>query len=193
MKPNHLMKENIYTAANCATLIRTVIGGACFYMAFANHSEVWNYAGLLTHWILDVADGNLARSLKQETISGAQFDILTDRLLITFFYLNYLVFHPTNLLIVILFLLEFTLLDHYLSNQFLNWGILSPNYFYQVDRLIWNLNWSAPGKFINSGMVTILLITTNTVIPMLIVVLLLIAVKVFSFARLQRLVQALLA
>jgi CDP-diacylglycerol--glycerol-3-phosphate 3-phosphatidyltransferase len=191
LKPNQLMKENIYTVANCATLIRTVIGGTCFYMAFASHSEVWNYAGLLTHWILDVADGSLARSLKQETILGAQFDILTDRLLITFFYLNYLIFHPANLLIVILFLLEFTLLDHYLSNQFLNWGIISPNYFYQVDRLIWNLNWSAPGKFINSGMVTILLITTNAVMPVLIVVLLLIAVKVFSFARLQHLVQAL--
>ena len=160
-------------------------------MAFANHSEVWNYAGLLTHWILDVADGNLARLLKQETISGAQFDILTDRLLITFFYLNYLVFHPTNLLIVILFLLEFTLLDHYLSNQFLNWGIISPNYFYQVDRLIWSLNWSAPGKFINSGLVTILLITTNAFVPALIVVLMLIAIKLFSFARLQLLVQAL--
>ena len=191
MKPNQLMKENIHTAANCVTLIRVVIGGACFYMAFASHSEVWNYAGLLAHWILDVADGNLARSLKQETISGAQFDILTDRLLITFFYLNYLIFHPTNLLIVILFLLEFTLLDHYLSNQFLNWGIISPNYFYQVDRLIWNLNWSAPGKFINSALVTILLITTNAFVPVLIVVLLLIAIKAFSFARLQHLVQAL--
>jgi CDP-diacylglycerol--glycerol-3-phosphate 3-phosphatidyltransferase len=191
MKPNPLMKENICTAANWATLTRLVIAGACFYIAFAGHSEVWNYAGLLTHWILDMVDGHLARSLKQETLLGAQFDILTDRLLITLFYFNYLVFHPATLLVVILFIFEFALLDHYLSNQFLNWGIMSPNYFYRVDRLIWNLNWSAPGKFVNSGLVTILLITTQSGMLALIVVLGLIAVKLFSFARLQRLVQAL--
>ena len=88
---------------------------------------------------------------------------------------------------ITLILFEFMILDHYLSNQFLRWPILSPNYFYVVDRTIWRLNWSPPGKFVNSGAVTILLLATGSIWAALPVLAGLYAVNLYSFARLQRL------
>ena len=80
---------------------------------------------------------------------------------IAFFYLNYLALHPEAAIVIALFLGEFMILDQYLSNQFLRWPILSPNYFYAVDETIWRLNWSPPGKFFNSGAVTLVLLATG--------------------------------
>ena len=43
-------------------------------------------------------------------------------------------------------------IDGFLSLAFLAWPITSPNYFYVVDRRLWLLNWSHPGKAVNSGL-----------------------------------------
>jgi CDP-diacylglycerol---glycerol-3-phosphate 3-phosphatidyltransferase len=154
--------EDLRIWANLVTLIRTVAGLALFAVAATEHSPAWNLAGLVVYWSLDLLDGFLARRLHQETRFGAQFDILSDRFLIAFFYLNYLELHPEAAVVVALFLFEFMILDQYLSNQFMRWPILSPNYFYLVDRTIWRLNWSSPGKFLNSAAVTILLLATGS-------------------------------
>lgn len=175
------------TWANAVTLFRTVAGLALFAVAAIQHSPTWNLAGLAVYWSLDVLDGFLARRLNQETRLGAQLDILSDRFLIAFFYLNYLALHPAAAVVIALFLLEFMILDHYLSNQFLNWPILSPNYFYLVDRTIWWLNWSPVAKFVNSGAVTILLLATGSAWAVTPILAGLFGVKLYSFARLYRL------
>jgi hypothetical protein len=69
------------------------------------------------------------RALRQETRTGAQKDIIADRVLITFFCWDHLVSHPQLLLPVGLFLFEFIGIDLYLSMQFLRWPILSFDYF----------------------------------------------------------------
>jgi CDP-diacylglycerol--glycerol-3-phosphate 3-phosphatidyltransferase len=84
-------------------------------------------------------------------------------------------------------LFEFMILDNYLSNQFLRWPILSPNYFYVVDRPIWRLNWSPPAKFFNSGMITILLLGTGAIWPAVPVLVALYGIKLYSAVRLHRL------
>jgi len=178
--------EDLRTWANGVTLVRTIAGLALFAVAAMEHSLAWNLAGLAIYWSLDVLDGFLARRLNQETRFGAQLDILADRFLIAFFYLNYLALHPELTLPISLFLFEFMILDHYLSNQFLRWPILSPNYFYVVDRTIWRLNWSPLGKFVNSGAVTILLLATGSIWAALPVLAGLCAVKLYSFVRLHR-------
>jgi CDP-diacylglycerol--glycerol-3-phosphate 3-phosphatidyltransferase len=89
-----------------------------------------------------------------------------------------------------LFLFEFMVLDQYLSNQFMRWRLLSPNYFYVVDRTIWRLNWSAPGKFLNSGVVTILLLTTKSAWAVWPVLLALYSIKIYSLIRVHRLPSA---
>ena len=128
------MQEPWFTWANLATAIRVVAGVVVFAIAAANRDETWNYAGLAVYWVLDVVDGFLARALDQETRLGAQMDILADRLLVAFFYLNYVAIHPEMIVPVALFLFQFMGIDHYLSNQFMRWPIKSPNYFYEVDR-----------------------------------------------------------
>lgn len=182
-----LFDEDLHTYANAVTLVRTVVGLALFSVAAYQHSAAWNFAGLAVYWVMDVLDGYLARALNQETRFGAQMDILSDRFLMAFFYLNYLTWRPELASIVALFLFNFMVLDHYLSNQFMRWPILSPNYFNLVDRRIWLLNWSPLGKFCNSGLATILLLTARPVWLVLPVVVGLICVKTYSCVRLHRL------
>jgi CDP-diacylglycerol--glycerol-3-phosphate 3-phosphatidyltransferase len=190
MVPTAQASEDLRTWANAVTLFRTVAGLALFAVAAVERSLAWNLGGLAIYWGLDVLDGFLARRLDQETRFGAQLDIISDRFLVAFFYLNYLALHPEMALPIALFLFEFMVLDHYLSNQFLRWPILSPNYFYVVDRTIWRLNWSPVGKFVNSGAVTILLLATGSILAAMPVLLGLCAIKLYSFVRLQRLLAA---
>ena len=187
LAPGSLFKEDLRTWANAVTLIRSVGGLVLFSVAALEHSLWWNLAGLGLYWWLDCLDGFLARALDQETAFGAQLDILSDRFLMAFFYLNYLALHPELAVVIALFLFEFMVLDHYLSNQFMRWHLLSPNYFYVVDKAIWRLNWSAPAKFLNSTVVTILLLATGSIWPVLPIVTALIAVKLYSCVRLHQL------
>lgn len=165
MKPQYLFssREDPRTWANGVTALRTVAGLAVFASAAYARDPVLNYVGLAIFWVLDVLDGVLARWLRQETRLGAQLDILSDRILASFFYLNYVSLHPAFVAPVALFLFQFNFVDHYLSNQFMRWPLVSPNYFYQVDRRIWALNWSLPAKALNSQFGPLVLIFTGSI------------------------------
>lgn len=175
------------TVANLVTWVRIAGSIFCFAMAAVHADPAWNLAGLVVYWALDLVDGFLARALRQETRMGAQMDIIADRLLITFFYFNHLASHPQLLLPIGLFLIEFVGLDLYLSIQFLRWPIVSPNYFYRIDRRIWMLNWSSVAKMGNTGLVTVLNLLPGTAPLTVAVCLGLIAVKVYSWVRVHRL------
>ena len=155
--------ETLWTWANAVTAVRLVVALGLFTLAAVRGDERLNLAGLAVYWSLDILDGILARGLKQETLFGGQFDILADRLSVAFFYLNELYLYPGLAVPIALFLLQFMGLDHYLSNQYLRHpGIPSPNYYYLVDRRVWTLNWSPVGKALNTGLVTVLLVTTRS-------------------------------
>jgi CDP-diacylglycerol--glycerol-3-phosphate 3-phosphatidyltransferase len=139
---DRLVRETWRTWANLATAVRVAACLACFVAAALTASEAWNLTGLVLYWVLDVVDGGIARALRQETRIGAQLDILADRLLIGAFYANYLRAHPGLAVPIAMHLLQFVVLDQYLSLQFMRWPCLSPNYFYEVDRTIWAWNWS---------------------------------------------------
>ena len=180
-------REPWFTWANLTTAIRVVAGVAVFAYAAAERSTSWNYVGLGVYWVLDVVDGFLARRLDEETRLGAQMDILADRLLVAFFYLNYVALHPSMVVPVTLFLVEFMGIDHYLSNQFLRWPLKSPNYFYSVDRTIWAWNWSPAGKLLNSALVTTVIIVTGSVLASTLVCLAIIGLKVWTAIRMRAL------
>lgn len=106
---------------------------------------------------------------------------------ILFFYTNFLFFRPYLFLPVIFYIFSFAFIDIYLSYQFLKFDLISPNYFYKVDRKFHLINFSSVAKFINSTVVTLILIF----IPRLQVVATLIAIgliviKVYSFKRLNK-------
>lgn len=178
---------SICTWANGVTALRTILCLVLFSVAAYAQDERLNLIGLGVFWLLDNVDGFLARKLDQETIFGAQFDILSDRLSFAFFYMNYLTFHRDLTVVIVLFMVNFILLDHYLSIQFLRLPLISPNYFYEVDPVVWRLNWSPPGKFCNSGLVTILMIGTGRVALPLICLVGLLLVKVYSGVRMHSL------
>lgn len=179
------LPESPITYANLVTWVRIAGSMLCFAMAAARSDLRWNLAGLVVYWLLDSLDGFLARALHQETRMGAQMDIIADRLLITFFYYNHLAGHPDLLAPVGLFLFEFVGLDLYLSIQFLRWPIVSPNYFYRIDRRIWLLNWSAVAKVGNAGLVTVLNLMPGMAPVTVGVCLVLIGIKLHSWVRLH--------
>lgn len=122
--------------------------------------QSFNYGliGFFIHWIGDFIDGFYARKLKQETILGAEIDIIADRLEIIFFYVIFLHFRPHLFLPATLYLIDYAFVDFYLSYQFVKYDIISPNYFYKVDKTVYLLNYSPGGKFSNSSVVTLILI-----------------------------------
>jgi len=121
-------------------------------------NPLYNFIGLGIHWLGDVLDGFYARRLKQETILGAEIDIIADRIEILFFYVNFLFFNPELFLPVLIYIIDFAFVDFYLSFQFIKYDIISPNYFYKVDQKVYKLNFSPTGKFCNSTVVTLILI-----------------------------------
>ena len=182
-------RETVFTWANAMTLARTVIGVALFAVASVMPGMSIRLVGLAVYWSGDMLDGWLARRLDQETRLGAQLDIIADRLLMAFFYVSYAVWHPATIVPIALFLIQFMLVDQYLSLQFLRYPLLSPNYFYRVDRLIWRLNWSPLAKLFNTGMTTVLLLILP---PPLVAapVAALLLIKLYSAVRLYRLSRA---
>lgn len=190
---DRLVRETWRTWANLVTGVRDLAALALFVTSALTGEEAWNWAGLAVYWVLDIADGQVARALREETRIGAQFDILSDRLCIGSFYANLLRFHPAMAIPIAMHLLQFVVLDQYLSLQFMRWRCLSPNYFYEVDRPIWLFNWSALGKVANGGLVLAAVVAAiflgwSWVVPAAVSACVM-ALKVWSIARLGRLPQ----
>jgi CDP-diacylglycerol--glycerol-3-phosphate 3-phosphatidyltransferase len=188
---DRLVRETWRTWANLVTGVRIVAALACFVASALTGVEGWNWAGLAVYWVLDIVDGAVARGLRQETRIGAQFDILSDRLLIGAFYANFLRFHPAMAIPIAMHLLQFVVLDQYLSHQFMRWPCLSPNYFHEVDRRIWLLNWSALGKVANGALVAVAVVLAtflgwSWIVPA-VVSLGVMSVKLYSMVRLASL------
>jgi CDP-diacylglycerol---glycerol-3-phosphate 3-phosphatidyltransferase len=188
---HRLVRETWGTWPNALTAFRVAAALSCFVFAALRQSEPWNYAGLAVYWILDVADGALARALRQETRIGAQLDILADRLLVAGFYANFLRAHPAMAVPIALHLVQFVVLDQYLSHQFMRWPCLSPNYFHEVDRTIWRWNWSPAAKAVNGALAPCAIVAATLAgwswVAPAAVCAAVIALKVWSIARLASL------
>lgn len=150
--------ESTFSVPNVITVIRFVGSLVFFMLAIVKMDLTYNYIGLAVHWIGDVIDGNWARFFKQETIFGAEIDVIADRVGFLFFYVLYLIFKPEIALPVALFVINFAFIDFYLSYQFLKFDLISINYFYKVDRTVYKLNFNLLGKAANTVVVTLTLI-----------------------------------
>lgn len=185
--PTEIHPDTPWTWPNLITAVRLVAGMMLFTLAALHGDERLNLWGLGVYWSLDILDGAVARWLNQETLFGGQFDILADRLLVAFFYLNELYLYPALAVPVVLFLIQFMGVDHYLSNQYLRYPrMISPNYYYLVDKRVWELNWSPLGKVFNTGLVTALLVLTRSPVLVTAVVVGILVVKFYSVALVFR-------
>lgn len=175
-----------YSEPNIITLLRLGLSLTFFVMAIVHRSLTYNFIGLVIHWTGDILDGFYARKFSQETILGAEIDIIADRLAMVFFYINYLFFKPFLFLPITIYLLNFVYFDFYLSYQFIKYDIISVNYFYKVDKTVYRLNFSPVGKFCNSAVVTLILIfLTQLKLLAVIFGVGLIGVKIYSISRLN--------
>jgi CDP-diacylglycerol--glycerol-3-phosphate 3-phosphatidyltransferase len=188
---SRVIAQEVYTWANLVTLVRVLGAFVLFAIGWQTGLLRWSLYALLVYWIGDLLDGWLARTLREETLFGAQMDILSDRISVIIFYITYIAHRPAKTLAALCFLFEFAVLDTYLSNQFMRWPVLSPNYFYMVDRETWKWLWSKPAKAFNCGLVTLLLIGLPWQWPALIVTLVLIGIRLKYSHRMLLLTSAL--
>jgi CDP-diacylglycerol--glycerol-3-phosphate 3-phosphatidyltransferase len=135
-----------------------------------------------TYWLGDMADGWLARRLNQETQIGATLDIISDRACCAVLVCVLGVIHPHMWPALAVFLLQFMVLDCVLSLVFLRWGLVSPNYFYRVDRTVWRYNWSPPAKTVNT--VAVVVAVLSGLMPLALVIALgQLTLKIWTAAR----------
>lgn len=179
--------QPLLTVPTIITGIRT-LGAVALIAASIDRSSVsLLFVGLAVYWVGDIADGVVARMTDTETRTGAVLDVLCDRLCVACFYIAYAELHHAMLLPVAVFLVQFMVIDNYLSLMFLHWPLLSPNYFGLVDRRVYALNWSPAGKAVNSGALVIVMVLTHSAVAATVLVVAVAVVKVYSLVRLHRL------
>lgn len=182
------LRDNWITAPNAVTAARTVLTVALVGVAIARPGQPWwLFAALASYWVGDIADGLLARLTHTETRTGAVLDVLADRLSVCLVVVAYVAAHPPALLPAAVFLVQFVVLDAYLTLAFLNWPLLSPNYFHLVDRRVWWWNWSPPAKACNTAAVIACWVFTRSVLVTTLLACAVLAVKVVSAVWMARL------
>lgn len=186
--------ERFATPATIITLVRTV--AAVTIIGFALHADrdggFWSPAlkllvvGLVVYWVGDMLDGQVARRMRHETRIGAVLDIMSDRFCAAAFYLGLAWLHPEFTVPVLIYLAEFMVIDCFLSIAFLAWRIRSPNYFWVVDRVTYNYNWSQPAKAVNSALFAVFLLLTQLAWVGALIASALLVLKVVSLVRVAR-------
>lgn len=178
------------TVPNLVTLIRTTAATGLAVVALLVDDRVpWLIAGYLTYWIGDSLDGLMARVLDQETRAGAVFDICSDRLNTGLLAAGLILHQPDLALPIAIFLFNFMVLDQVLSLSFLLWPVVSPNYFGQIDEMVFRYNWSHLAKALNNVGIIVAVVIGNFWVAMLIV-LVQISVKIVSAIRVAKLAGA---
>lgn len=177
------------TVPNLVTLVRTVAAVMLGLLAEATGSLALVGVAYGVFWAGDMLDGWSARKLRQETRVGAVFDIVSDRACVAVLCAGLVSIVPGVTPVALVFLLSFMVLDAMLSLSFLCWPVLSPNYFHVVDRRVWLLNWSPLGKAANSAGVVVA-VALGLHLLALAVALCVVAVKLWSAARVIRLIEA---
>lgn len=149
--------EGVRTLANVITVVRTTVSLALGVVALAENSLTWLVAAYAVYWVGDIADGMAARWRDEETVIGAVFDVICDRLNTTVAAAAFVAITPEVAPAIGLFLFEFCVVDTMLTLAFLYFpGLISPNYFWQIDRPIYRWNWSPAAKAGNTAIVVLL-------------------------------------
>ncbi len=179
-------RETLLTPASFVTVIRTILAVTLAVYAVTHHDQIALFASLICYWVGDIADGIIARTFNCEMRSGALLDIVADRLCVAVIYLGYGFMHPDMLWAIGLYLIEFMFIDGFLSLAFLFWPLLSPNYFYLVDKQIFNLNWSPLGKIVNSSLFLFATVLIGSPLLSIVIVAVVTIVKLYSLRRLYQ-------
>lgn len=175
----------VATWANLVTAVRTVASIVIGIVGVLEASMTLLVIAYAVYWVGDSLDGNVARWMHHETRLGAVFDVLSDRACSAVLIGGLFVVRPEWAPALGVYFLQFMVIDCMLTLAFLRWPIVSPNYFYTVDRRIWQLNWSVPAKTANTTLLLVVLLIAPVVVATVLAVAQL-AVKVWSSHRMLR-------
>lgn len=147
-----------FTPANAVTYVRTALSCALFFLVLGDPTLFDSPGtvvaiGFAVYWAGDILDGAVARFLDTETRGGAVLDTLCDRACTSLAVAAALQVTDPPLLPVGLYLVNFLVLDFWLSLRFVDFDCHSNNYFYEVDRTVYLLNWHPVAKASNSALV----------------------------------------
>jgi phosphatidylglycerophosphate synthase len=174
--------ESVTTWANGMTLLRTAIAVPLGVYALVEASTALLIAAYASYWLGDMLDGWLARRLDQETRIGAVLDIVSDRACCGVLVCVLAVIKPDMWPALAVFLVQFMVIDCVLSLSFLRWNLVSPNYFYRVDQVVYRYNWSPPAKAINT--VSVVIAVASDLLPVaLAIALAQLTLKIWSSRR----------
>jgi CDP-diacylglycerol--glycerol-3-phosphate 3-phosphatidyltransferase len=182
--------EPLLTWANVVTAVRLVLALALVGASVATGDSRLLLAALACYLVLDMVDGFVARRLRQETRGGALFDVLADRASSMAVWVTWAVTHPDVVAPVLVYTLEFVVVDGLLSTLWLAWPLLSCNHVARVDPVVYRLNWSTPAKAANSGCLLLLVLLWPQPVLAVIGVGGILVVKVYSLLRLHALLPA---
>jgi phosphatidylglycerophosphate synthase len=177
-------QEPWWTPADLVTTVRTVGAVSLAVAALAAGSLGLLVAGYLVYWVLDVADGAVARRFDHETRLGAVLDITADRASSLLCVAALVALRPELAAPLTIYVLEFAVVDTMLSLGFLAFPVKGPNDMHLVDRTLWRWNWSPPAKAANTASIVLLCLLGQPVAAS-VCALAVLAVKLWSCARLR--------
>jgi hypothetical protein len=146
-------KHAKWSWANGLTALRAVVAVTILGLSIHDRSRVLLVAGLVASWSGDMFDGHIARACGCETVLGAQIDGLADRLTAMLVVLASIRIADGSFLAVAAgstVWLQFGVLDHALSAQFLYFGRWSPDEMHLDDEDAWRRNWAPIAKIVSN-------------------------------------------
>lgn len=182
-----VLGETWLNPPNVVTALRLAATLVLVALAIREGSATLATIAVLSYWLGDSADGLVARLTHTETRTGAELDVLADRLSVCCVVVAYVTLHNEMFVPAAVFLVQFVVLDTYLTLSYRNWSLLSPNYFHLVDPLVYRLNWSLPAKGLNTGAVVLTALVTGSALAATLLALAVAVVKVYSLVRISRL------
>lgn len=177
------------TVPNAVTVVRTLGSVVIGVIAVSRGDLALIAVAYGVFWVGDVLDGFLARRLDQETRLGAVLDIVTDRACASVLIVGLVAHEPDAWPVALVYIVNFMALDAMLSLAFLAWPLVSPNYFYRVDKLTYDLNWSPPAKAVNSAFVVVA-VAVGWYVVALVIASVVLVVKLWTAVRIARLLGA---
>ncbi len=148
--------ERWTTPANLITTARTLVAVGLAVGALAAHSLRMLVTAYLVYWVLDIADGAVARRFDHETRLGAVFDITADRASSVLCVAALATLRPGLAVPLAIYVVEFAVVDTMLSLGFLAFPVKGPNDMHLVDATVWRWNWSPPAKAVNTASIVLL-------------------------------------
>ncbi len=151
-------RDAIWTLATALTVFRALITSAGFVISIVLRLHWLLMLAFGLSMLLDFLDGLVARARRNETVIGAQLDGYADRLAALFVVVGTVVTHNGLATVIAssIVWLQYGIVDLLITNQFLRFGLWSPDHFYVIDEGVWRKNWSPEAKLASTASIAML-------------------------------------